>query len=171
MLIKKSKILGLTLIFPKTNFLDKRGQYIESFNKNAYKKLFKLNFVEDDFSINKKNVFRGIHGDKKTWKLFSCVHGVCESIIVNCKLNSKNFGIWEKFIISPKNYFQILIPPSYGNSFLVVSNFAVCHYKQTEYYEGMQKQFSYNYKDPKFNLKLSCKNPILSDRDKNSKFV
>ena len=67
--------------------------------------------------------------------------------------------------------FQILIPPSYGNSFLVLSNFAVCHYKQTEYYKGMKKQFSYNYKDPKFNLKLTCAKPILSDRDKNSKFI
>jgi len=171
MLTKKSKILGLTLVFPRTNFLDKRGQYIESFNKKSYNKLFNLNFIEDDFSINKKNVFRGIHGDKKTWKLFSCVHGKCESIIVNCKLDSKNFGKWEKFIISPRNYFQILIPPSYGNSFLVLSNFAVCHYKQTEYYQGMKKQFSYNYKDPKFNLKLTCAKPILSDRDKYSKFI
>jgi dTDP-4-dehydrorhamnose 3,5-epimerase len=171
MIIKKSKKLGLVTIFPKTNFLDKRGQFIESFNQKEYKKLFNLNFIEDDFSMNKKNVFRGIHGDKKTWKLFSCIYGKCESIIVNCNRNSKNFGLWEKFILSPKNYFQILIPPSFGNSFLVLSEFSVCHYKQTSYYEGVQKQFTYNYKDPKFKIKLSYSKPILSKRDMNSEFV
>ena len=121
--------------------------------------------------MNKKNVFRGIHGDQKTWKLFSCIYGKCESIIVNCNRNSKNFGLWEKFILSPKNYFQILIPPCFGNSFLVLSEFSICHYKQTSYYEGVQKQFTYNYKDPKFKIKLSYPKPILSKRDINSKFV
>ena len=32
-----------------------------------------INFREDDFSINKKNVFKGIHGDNNTWKLVSCI--------------------------------------------------------------------------------------------------
>jgi dTDP-4-dehydrorhamnose 3,5-epimerase len=171
MIVKKSKKLGLKIIYPKTNFLDDRGQYIESFNQKEYKNLFNLKFVEDDFSINKKNVFKGIHGDTKTWKLISCIYGKCEAIIVNCNLNSKKFGIWEKFILSPKNYFQILIPPKYGNSFLVLSNLAVYHYKQTKYYRGNQYQFTYNYLDPELRIKLSCSKPLVSKRDKNASFI
>lgn len=171
MILKKSKKLGLKIIFPKTNFLDSRGQYIESFNEKEYKDLFRLKFVEDDFSINKKNVFKGIHGDTKTWKLISCIYGKCEAIIVNCDINSKKFGIWEKFILSPKNYFQILIPPKYGNSFLVLSNVAVYHYKQTKYYRGNRYQFTYNYLDPKLRIKLSCHKPLVSERDKSALFI
>lgn len=171
MIIKKSRILGLKLIYPQSIYQDARGVYIESFSKKHYKKILKSEFVEDDFSLNKKRVFKGIHGDHKTWKLVSCIHGMCESIIVNCDKKSKKFGLWEKFILSSKNYFQVLIPPSYGNSFLVLSDYAVYHYKQTHYYEGQNKQFTINYKDPFFGIKLSKnKNLILSKRDRQAKF-
>ena len=171
MIIKKSKKLGLNLIYSDSNFIDDRGQYIESFNKKKYKSYFNLDFVEDDFSINSGRVFKGIHGDNVTWKLVSCVYGKCEAIIVNCDKKSKKFGKWEKFICTPENYFQILIPPSYGNSFLVLSQVAVYHYKQTQYYKGASKQFTYNYKDPAFKIKLSCKKPIISARDSNAQFI
>jgi len=171
MITKKSPKLKLTLVFPRTNFQDFRGTYLETFNKKHYKKLFNLDFVEDDFSINKKNVFKGIHGDNRTWKLVSCIYGKCEAFIINCNANSKNFGDSEKFILSPKNYFQILIPPKYGNSFLVLTKSAVYHYKQTKYYGGDQYQFTYNYLDPKFKIKLSCRNPIVSKRDKKALFI
>ena len=171
MKIKKSPKLGLLQIFPKSLHKDRRGNYIESYNHKYYKKIINLNFVEDDFSLNKKMVFKGIHGDNRTWKLVSCVYGKCEAIIINFNKNSNKFGHWEKFILSPKNYFQILIPPSYGNSFLVLSDYAVYHYKQTHYYEGQKKQFTINYKDPFFGIKLSKnKNLILSKRDKQAKF-
>ena len=84
---------------------------------------------------------------------------------------SKKFGVWEKFILSPSNYCQILIPPNYGNSFLVLSKIAVYHYKQSRYYQGANKQFTYNYKDPAFKIKLSCKKPIVSLRDSNVNFI
>ena len=171
MIIKKSKILGLKIIYPPTAFKDSRGQYLETYNKKKYNHVLKKNFVEDNFSINKKNVFKGIHGDNKTWKLVSCVLGECEAIIVNCKKNSFNFGKWEKFILSNKNYYQILIPPYYGNSFLVLSNIAVYHYKQTSYYGGKTKQFTYNYRDPFFKINISCRSPILSLRDAKAKFI
>ena len=171
MIIKKSQKLGLDIIYLKNIFKDNRGLYIESFNKKKYKSHFDLNFVEDDFSINKKGVFKGIHGDHATWKLVSCVYGKCEAIIVNCNKQSKNFGKWEKFICSADDYFQILIPPRYGNSFLVLSSIAVYHYKQTQYYKGANKQFTYNYKDPKFKINLSNNKPIVSKRDMNAKFI
>ena len=167
MKIKISKKLKLKIIQPNSKFKDHRGIYLETFNLKKFKNRFKnLKFVEDDFSINKQNVFKGIHGDNKTWKLVSCVYGKCISYIVNCDEKSKNFGKWEKFILSENNYFQILVPPKYGNSFLVKSKVAVYHYKQTQYYKGMKKQFTYKYNDPRIKLNLFSKNLIISDRDK-----
>ena len=159
------------LIFPITNFKDHRGRYLQSYSLKDYKKVFNKDFVEDDFSINKKNVFRGIHGDHKTWKLVSCIYGKCEAVILNYDKKSSQFGKWEKFILSSNNYFQILIPPSYGNSFLVLSDYAVYHYKQTKYYSGKDKQFTINYKDPFFKIKLLKKKIIISERDKNANFT
>tara|TARA_S200000501_G_C20639770_1_gene662689 strand:+ start:225 stop:728 length:504 start_codon:yes stop_codon:yes gene_type:complete len=167
MKIEISKKLKLKIIQPNSKFKDHRGTYLETFNFEKFKNKFKnLKFVEDDFSINNQNVFKGIHGDNKTWKLVSCVYGKCISYIVNCDEKSKNFGKWEKFILSENNYFQILVPPKYGNSFLVKSKVAVYHYKQTQYYQGMKKQFTYKYNDPRIKLNLFSKNLIISDRDK-----
>jgi len=171
MLVKKSPILNLSIIFPITNFKDHRGLYLQSYSLKDYKKVLNRDFVEDDFSINKKNIFRGIHGDYKTWKLVSCVYGKCEAVIVNYDKKSNKFGKWEKFILSSNPYFQILVPPSYGNSFLVLSDYAVYHYKQTKYYSGKEKQFTLNYKDPFFKIKLSSKNVIVSKRDKYANLI
>jgi dTDP-4-dehydrorhamnose 3,5-epimerase len=166
MKIKNSKKLKLKIIYPNSQFEDKRGKYIESFNKKKFNAKFgKIKFVEDDFSINKKNVFKGIHGDQNTWKLVSCVYGKCAAFIVDCRKTSKNFGKWEKFILSEKNYFQILIPPNFGNSFLVLSEISVYHYKQSRYYGGIKNQFTYNWNDPKIKLNLDKKKIILSKRD------
>jgi len=172
MKIVKSKKLNLKIIYPDLIFKDNRGIYLESFNKKHYKKILKKEFVEDDICISKKNVARGIHGDNKTWKLISCPYGKCISIIFNCDKNSKNFGKWEKFILSSKKYFQILVPPKHGNSFIVLSDVAVYHYKQTRYYRGSRSQFTYNIKDPFFKLKIkNVKKLVISKRDQNASFV
>ena len=97
--VRLSKKLKLKVIFPNSKFKDKRGIYLESFNFKIYKNKLNINFVEDDFSINKKNVFKGIHGDHKTWKLISCVYGKCVAYIVDCRNNNQNFGKWEKLFL------------------------------------------------------------------------
>jgi dTDP-4-dehydrorhamnose 3,5-epimerase len=168
--IKKSKILSLDIIYPISVFKDQRGIYVETFNKKKWKKKFNLDFVEENICINKKNVFKGIHGDNKTWKLVSCVHGKILSIIVNLDKKSKLYGKSEKFLLSNCN-FQILIPPFYGNSFIVMTDTACYNYKQTKYYLGSNKQFTFNIKDPFFKIKLPSEKFIMSNRDLNAEFI
>jgi len=168
--IKLSKILSLKLIYPFSIFKDNRGIYFEVFNKKKWKKVFNQDFVEEDNVISKKNVFRGIHGDSKNWKLTSCTSGKILSIIVNLDKKSKHFGKSEKFLLTNSN-FQILIPPNYGNSYLILSKNATYHYKQTEYYSGVKNQFTYNILDPFFNIKLPTRNIKMSKRDSNANFI
>ena len=170
MKIKKSKKLSLNIIYPYSFYRDSRGIYTETFNKKKWFKKFKLNFVEEDSVISKKNVFRGIHGDSKTWKLVSCTSGKVLSIIINLDKKSKQFGLSEKFILHNSN-FQILIPPNYGNSYLVISDSATYNYKQTKYYSGAKNQFTYNILDPFFKIKLPTKNLNISKRDKSADFI
>lgn len=169
--IKKSKKLALTLIYPFSKFKDFRGTFIETFNKKKWNEKFKINFLEEDNVISKKNVFRGIHGyKKKVWRLVSCTHGKVLCIVFNLNPNSKNFGCNEKFILQNCN-FQILIPPLYGNSYLVLSDKACYHYKQSVSYNGINSQFTFNIKDPFFKIKLPKKKIILSKRDREAKFI
>ena len=161
----ETKLKGVLLI-ESSVFKDFRGQYVETYNEALYKKHgIGVKFVQDDISVSKKNVLRGIHGDQKTWKLISCLHGEFYLVVVNCDKKSKDFGKWQSFVLSEKNRFQVLVPPKHGNAHLVLSKTTIFHYKQSTYYEGQKKQFTYKYNDPKLSISWPIKNPILSKRD------
>jgi len=174
MKVKETKLDGVLLVeaepFDKETmggeyFKDFRGKYLETYNEAKYKKNgITVDFIQDDISVSKKNVLRGIHGDAVTWKLVSCLHGEFFLVVVNCDEDSKDFGEWESFVISDENMKQVLIPPKFGNAHLVLSDMSVFHYKQSTYYNP-DGQFTYKWNDPKFNIEWPIDNPILSKRD------
>lgn len=161
--VEETNLENVLLIKPYV-FEDYRGYYIETYNEKEYDNICKVKFVQDDVSLSSKNVIRGIHGDSGTWKLISCLKGRIYTVIVNCNEESDMFGRWQSFILSDVNHHQILIPPKYGNSFLVLSEEALFHYKQSTYY-GDNKQFTYRWDDEKFNILWPTDSPILSLRD------
>lgn len=163
--VEKTKLEGVLAIIPPSNFEDFRGSYIEIYNKEIYQKAgIKQNFIQDDISISRQNVLRGIHGDGKTWKLVSCLFGSIYLIVVNNDMKSEEYRQWESFTLSDKNNMQILIPPNFGNGHLVISNSAIFHYKQTTEYDRVS-QFSIQWNDPEFNIWWPTTNPKLSMRD------
>lgn len=171
-MIKASKTkLDNVLLFQFEHFEDHRGTYAPVYHKEDYAAVMKkelgkeVEFIEDDYAFSRKNVLRGIHGDNRTWKLVTCMFGSFYIVVVNCDEKSDNFGKWESFVLSRENGKQILIPPKYGNAYLILSDEAIFHYKQSCYYQGSEKQFTYKYNDPRFNIRWPVKNPILSKRD------
>ena len=172
--VSKTKLDNL-LLFQLEHFKDHRGTYTAIYNKEEYSETVKrelgkeVKFVEDDYAFSKKNVLRGIHGDDRTWKLVTCLFGKFYIVVVNCDKESKNFGKWENFILTRENGKQVLIPPKYGHAYVVLSDEAVFHYKQSCYYQGMKKQFTYKYNDPRFKISWPIKDPILSKRDEMGK--
>ena len=165
MKIEKTELDGVLLISPNTNFEDFRGQYIEIYNKNEFRKQgISVEFVQDDISYSRQNVLRGIHGDNKTWKLISCLYGSFYFVVVNNDPNSQQYKKSISFTLSDKNRKQILVPPKFGNGHLVLSEEAIFHYKQNTEYDR-ESQFTIKWNDPDFNLWWPIKNPILSKRD------
>lgn len=165
--IKKTKLPGVILIEPGS-FRDERGRYIEIYNRELYAAHgVRARFIQDDISVSKKRVLRGIHGDRKTWKLVSCLRGVFFLVIVNCDKGSKLFGRWVSFTLSEERYRQVLVPPKHGVAHLALSDKIIFHYKQSTYYDRAA-QFTYRYDDPRFNIRWPVKDPILSDRDRNA---
>ena len=157
-------------IFKSSAFIDNRGYYWTSWKKGQVKK---IRFKHDKFSLSKKNVLRGLHGDTKTWKLVSCPYGKFLLVVVNFDKKSKNFLKYKSWTLSHKNRLQILIPPNYANGHLCISKECLFHYKLS--YKGSyidsNKQFSLRWNDPKLKIKWKIKKPILSKRDKNSKLL
>jgi len=164
MKVSKTHLDGVMLIKPDV-FEDFRGEFVETYNEQLYRDNgIDVKFVQDDISVSVKNVLRGIHGDYVTYKLLSCLYGKLYFVVVNCDTHSKNFGKWQSFILSDTSRQQVLVPPKYGNAYLVLSDKAVFHYKQSTYYDR-SKQFTYKWDDTKFNIWWPIKEPVVSQRD------
>jgi dTDP-4-dehydrorhamnose 3,5-epimerase len=164
-IIEKTKLDNVVKIIP-TVFKDFRGEYIETYNKDfMIENKIDIEFLQDDISVSKKNVLRGIHGNKTTWKLVSCLYGSFQLIVVNNDKDSKQYKKWESFELSSENKLQILVPPKFGNGHLVTSEKTIFHYKQNTQYDR-NSQFTIKWNDPEFKFKWKINDPILSDRDK-----
>ena len=62
-IIEKTKLDNVVKIIP-TVFKDFRGEYIETYNKDfMIENEIDIDFLQDDVSVSKKNVLRGIHGN------------------------------------------------------------------------------------------------------------
>jgi dTDP-4-dehydrorhamnose 3,5-epimerase len=168
--ISKTRLKRVLQISPGI-FRDFRGEFVETYNEKSYRKQrIKIKFVEDDISISSRNILRGIHSDSKAWKLVSCIFGKIYVAIVNCNEKSNDFGKWQGFYLSEKDKKQILVPPKYGCSYLVLSNKAIFTYKQSEYFDP-KRQGTFKWNDPRFKIKWPIKKPILSERDKVGYYV
>ncbi len=162
--ISKTSLDGVLAIQPYV-FEDHRGEFAETYNERIYHQHgITTRFVQDDISISTRGVLRGIHGDGQTTKLLSCLHGKLYFVVVNCDTESKDFGKWQSFILSDVTRQQVLVPPKHGNGYLVLSDKAVFHYKQSTYYDR-PGQFTYKWDDPRLKIWWPIKEPILSIRD------
>ncbi|WP_319582640.1 dTDP-4-dehydrorhamnose 3,5-epimerase family protein [uncultured Pseudodesulfovibrio sp.] len=146
-------------------FEDHRGSYVELYNRAFYTENgLDVRFVEDDISTSERNVLRGIHGDTRTWKLISCLYGRFYLVVVNNDENSPQYRQWTSFTLSAENRLQVLVPPRFGNGHLVLSDKAIFHYKQSEYYNP-EGQFTLKWDDPDLDIWWPMRNPVLSRRD------
>jgi dTDP-4-dehydrorhamnose 3,5-epimerase len=163
--VSRTKLDGVLLITPPTVFEDSRGAYVETYNERLYTEAgVNVKFVQDDISVSRQHVLRGLHGDGETWKLASCLYGQFYLVVVNWDNASPQFRKWASFTLSDRNRLQVLIPPRFANGHLVLSELAIFHYKQSTYY-NRAGQFTIMWNDPELNIRWPISHPILSKRD------
>ncbi len=75
-------------IYKPTIFKDTRGEIWTKWEKKHFKN---LNFNLSKFTKSKKNVLRGFHGDRKSWKLITCIKGEILNVVVDYRKKSKTY--------------------------------------------------------------------------------
>ena len=160
------------MIFPEVTvyrpdiFTDFRGDLLTLWNHDEFEP--KLNFKHDKISSSRQNVIRGLHGDNKSWKLTSCLSGELYFIVVDNRQDSVNYLKWDWIILDDRTKKSVLVPPMFGNGFLVLSNHSVFHYKWA--YDGeyadVGQQFTLKWNDSRIGIDWPINNPILQKRDK-----
>ena len=162
---KDGKLSGVKIIAPPTVFEDFRGDYVEIYNRDIYKDAgVTTDFKQDDYATSGKNVLRGMHGDDKTEKLVKCVYGAIHFVALQADEKHSQFMQWEAHELNSTNRTQVYVPAGYAIGYLVLSDVAIFHYKQSTYYHET-KQFTIKWNDPRANISWPVSETILSERD------
>ncbi|MBU9743089.1 dTDP-4-dehydrorhamnose 3,5-epimerase [Lachnospiraceae bacterium ASD3451] len=134
--LKTCEIEGLKIIEPKV-FGDERGYFMETYNYKDYAAAgIDMEFVQDNQSMSKKGVLRGLHFQKNfpQDKLVRIIQGEVFDVAVDLRKGSKTFGKWYGVILSAQNKKQFYIPKNFAHGFYVLSEIAEFAYKCTDFY-------------------------------------
>ena len=167
MKIKETSLDGVLIIQPNV-FKDERGYFFEPFNEQSFKKYVKkYNFVQDNQSVSKKRVLRGLHFQKKypQGKLVRCSKGSVFDVVVDIDFKSKTFGKYFSIVLSEENNNLLWIPPGYAHGFQALSDYACFQYKCTDYYYP-DDQGGIVWNDTDLDIQWPIAKPLVSEKDK-----
>jgi dTDP-4-dehydrorhamnose 3,5-epimerase len=129
-------IEGLCVITPTVHG-DARGYFMETYNQRDLEEVgIRVNFVQDNQSMSKKGVLRGLHFQKHfpQCKLVRVVKGSVFDVAVDLRVDSKTYGKWYGVELTDENKKQFLIPEGFAHGFLVLSDEAEFCYKVNDYW-------------------------------------
>ncbi len=166
--VEKCPIEGLYVITPKV-FGDERGYFTEIYNKDEMRVHgLDAEFVQDNQSMSKKGVLRGLHFQKThpQGKLVRVIEGEVFDVAVDMRADSPTLGKWFGVVLSGENMKQFYIEPGFAHGFFVMSDTAVFQYKCTDMYcPDDEGGVMWNDPDIAVEWPLKGTEPRLSEKD------
>ena len=162
-------IEGVYIIKPRV-FGDARGYFFESYSKREFEeKVGKVDFVQDNESMSKKGVMRGLHFQRPPYaqsKLVRCVKGSVLDVAVDIRKGSPTYGKHVAVELTEDNHLQFFIPKGFAHGFVVLSDVAVFQYKCDNFYPP-EADGGISILDDSLGIdwKISTQNAILSEKD------
>jgi dTDP-4-dehydrorhamnose 3,5-epimerase len=168
MKIRETSLPGVLVITPKI-FRDDRGAFFETYNERAMVDAgLPRQWAQDNFSMSKKNVLRGIHYQisRPQGKLVRVTHGAVLDVAVDLRRNSPAFGRHFALELTGENAEMLWIPEGFGHGFLVLSEVAGFAYKVTDYYASAAER-TILWSDPELAIPwpIAPKDVIVSAKD------
>ena len=155
----------MNIVYKNSKHFEERGSLYTVYDDRQMNDL-SLNFVQDKISKSYQGVIRGFHGDDKTWKLISCLHGRVKLITYDVERDHKE--VYELDAESEEST-SILVPPKTLNAHQCLSSSCIFYYKWSEYYTMPSKQWSVKYNDPDISPCWEQGfHDIISNRDRES---
>jgi dTDP-4-dehydrorhamnose 3,5-epimerase len=161
------QISGPVLIRTKI-FQDERGFFTETFNRSVFESLhLPATFVQDNQSVSKRNVIRGLHYQKPPFaqgKLVRVVKGRALDVLVDIRHGSPTYGQHIAVELSEKDMLQLWIPEGFAHGFASLEDDTCFQYKCTNYYSPMHET-GIRWNDPFLAIQWNLKEPIVSTKD------
>lgn len=152
-------------------YKDDRGAFCETFNQRAMEEAgLPAIWVQDNYSVSKKNVLRGIHYQtiQPQGKLVRVTHGAALDVVVDLRRSSPTFSKHVAVELSSDNGAMLWIPVGFGHAFLALTEDVGFAYKVTDYYSPAgERTIAWN--DPELAIRwpIDAKDAIISQKDRN----
>ena len=164
----KTPIEGLLVIRPKI-FSDDRGYFFESWSKQSYKDIgLDLNFIQDNQSLSKKGVLRGLHFQRPPFaqgKLVRVIKGSVIDVAVDIRKKSATYGQHFFTKLSEENKNAVWIPEGFAHGFIALEDDTIFNYKCTGVY-NKSSEGTLIWNDSDLNIDWIVDTPLVSDKDK-----
>jgi dTDP-4-dehydrorhamnose 3,5-epimerase len=169
MKITETALPGVLLLEPKI-YRDDRGAFMETWNQQSMAKAgLPLNWVQDNFSISRKNVLRGIHYQiiQPQGKLVRVTHGAVLDVAVDLRRGSPSFARHVAVELTGENGEMLWIPPGFGHAFLALTDVVGFAYKVTDYYSPAgERTIVWDDPDIAIPWPVTAESAILSGKDR-----
>ncbi len=170
MKLEKTNLKDCFILTPK-GFEDERGTFSETFNaKNFLDQTgIAVTFVQDNESVSKYGVVRGLHfqtGVHGQTKLVRVVKGSVLDVVVDLRKGSPSFGKSFSIVLSGENKKQLFVPRGFAHGFSVLEDNTVFAYKCDGYYNKQSERgIVYNDATLAIDWHLSSTAMIISKKD------
>ncbi|QQR78969.1 MAG: dTDP-4-dehydrorhamnose 3,5-epimerase [Candidatus Moraniibacteriota bacterium] len=166
--VTKADIEGLLVVEPDI-FRDDRGYFLESYNSDRYREAGIPDvFVQDNVSVSKKGVIRGLHYQTPPFaqgKLVSVLRGRVLDVVVDIRTGSPTFGRYVAVELSAENHRQFWIPAGFAHGFIALEDDTIFTYKVTNVYDK-ESDRGVRWNDPALGIAWPTEvPPIVSEKD------
>jgi dTDP-4-dehydrorhamnose 3,5-epimerase len=166
MSVRRSHLNGVVEIELRS-FADDRGRFMELYREDRYRELgIDLPFVQDNFSVSKRHVLRGLHYqiEQPQGKLVTVLRGAVLDVVVDLRRSSPTFGQSDRFELSEQNCRQLYVPPGFAHGFVTLEEENVVMYKCTDLYSPPHER-TLIWNDPALGIEWPTSAPLVSPKD------
>jgi dTDP-4-dehydrorhamnose 3,5-epimerase len=169
----ESKIHGV-LILENEVFEDNRGAFGRLFNADIFgvNETKNIKQVNHSFTL-KKETFRGFHYQKPPFaetKIIKCIKGSVYDIYIDVRENSPTFLKYEIIELNETDKKTLLLPEGVAHGFQSITDNVEMLYLHTQFYNP-EYEGAINFAEPLINLNLPLDIKVISEKDKNIKFL
>ena len=174
MKITETALPGVLLFHPAI-YSDSRGEFWETWNRETFAQAgLPSIWAQDNFSVSKKNVLRGIHYQviNPQGKLVRVTHGAALDVVVDLRRSSPSFGKHVAIELSGERGEVMWIPEGFGHAFLALTEEVGFAYKVTDFYSPAGER-TILWRDPELAIQwpINPANVTVSEKDSKGKLL
>lgn len=163
--IVKTPFEGL-FVLQTINFLDNRGGFQKLFNDEFFRENnLNCSFKEIYYSVNKKNVIRGMHFQTPPCDHVKMVYvskGKILDVVVDIRKNSETYGRCFSIELDDQHGKYLYIPKGFAHGFKTIEEGSIVNYAQTSCY---CREHDCGIAQNSIGFDWGIDNPIVSGRD------